>query len=327
MPKESSLSSRRRLEYYKSAELDLIIAPWGFGGTDNLAQEGAHSFIEKDLVAKLQALGSEVFLYEPPSLGPFQIQEDPKRIRNLEAIIQVNTWLSQRIEQSSISGHIPILLGGDASLSIASASALSRQIPDLAILWLSNHLHNSSPEVTKSWNANRMSYTAISFDKNISDLNPDFQTLIKASGDKCPKVSRDRIVHMGINHRSAEEHCDHLYFTMEDIDEQGLIPSLESALSKLEHCSKVHLICDMNVFDLSAVSNYSHGQLNYREAMMMARYLDLELRRKDRLAGIDLVEHCPSREAWDKRGEAANWATDWLANIFGENIFNALRKY
>ncbi len=321
------LSSRQRLEHYPSPEVDLILAPWGFGGTDNLAQEGAHGFIEKDMVAKLEAVGSKVSLYEPPSLGPFQIQEDSQRIRNLEAIVQVNTWLSQRIEQSVISQHIPILLGGDASLNIASVAAVARQVAKLGVLWLSNHLNNSSPEVTKSWNANRMSYTVLRFDADISKQHPDFQILLKTHSDHYPIVPSSNIVHLGISHRSAQESYDHLHFSMPDIDEIGAKAAINTALAQLKNCDKIHVIWDLNVLDLSGVSSYSQGQLSYREAMIIARELDLELRRQNRLAAIDLVEHCPSREAWDKRGEAANWGTDIIATIFGETIFNALRKY
>ncbi len=321
------LKSRERLNTYKSPEVDLIIAPWGFGGTDNLAQEGAHSIIEKDLLAKLEATGSKVSLYEPPSLGPFQIQEDPQRIRNLEAIVQVNTWLQSRIEESIQAKHIPILLGGDASLSIASVAAVSRSTKNLGILCFSNHLNNSSPEVTKSWNANRMSFTAISFEADLKKQHEDFQTLLKAHSTKFPIVPQEQIVQIGISHRSAQDSSNRSYFSMEDIDELGMRTVIDLALDKLSGCEKIHVIFDMNVFDLSGVSNYSVGQLSYREAMIIARELDLELRRKNRLAAIDIVEHCPSREAWDKRGEAANWATDICANAFGESIFNALRKY
>jgi len=321
------LSSRKRLEFHPSPEVDLILAPWGFGGTDNLAQEGAHGFIENNLVPKLEVVGCKVSLYEPPSLGPFQIQEDTNHIRNLEAIIQVNTWLNQRIEQSLISEHIPVLLGGDASLSIASVSAVSRQISKLGIIWLSNHFNNSSPDVTKSWNANRMSFTAISFAGDLNSEHIDFQTLVRAHSDKLPIVPELQIVQLGVSHKSATNSCKHLYFSMEDIDELGARTVINQAINQLKDCNKIHIIWDMNVLDLSGVSNYSPGQLSYREAMTIAREIDLQLRRKNRLAAIDLVEHCPSREAWDKRGEAASWGTDIVAAIFGETLFNALRKY
>jgi hypothetical protein len=87
------------------------------------------------------------------------------------------------------------------------------------------------------------------------------------------------------------------------------------------------LIWDVNSLDLGGVSNYSLGQLRYREALSIARIIDVRVRRLDKLRSIDIVEHCPSREAWDKKGETAEWITDILCNIFGENIFNAARKY
>ena len=39
------LKSHKRLDWKESPSLDLIICPYGFGGTDNLAQEGAYSIL------------------------------------------------------------------------------------------------------------------------------------------------------------------------------------------------------------------------------------------------------------------------------------------
>ena len=119
----------------------------GFGGTDNLAQEGAHSILgDTELIRALEALKVKVNLIEPPSLGPFEIQESPKRIRNIEAITSVNNWLKEQVYLSRGMGHIPLMLGGDASLSIATISALSNFYRDnnksdeFGVLWFSNHL-------------------------------------------------------------------------------------------------------------------------------------------------------------------------------------------
>lgn len=321
----------QRLEFYKSPDVDLVVAPWGFGGTDNLAQEGAHSFIEKDIIKKLESVGSKVNLLDPPSLGPFQVQEGPGRIRNIEAINQVNFWLSGRVEQSFREGHIPIVLGGDGSLSIASVAGIARTLAskeDLGVLWINNHLCNSSPEVTKSWNANRMAFTAISYSDDLNKLHHDFKSLIETVvGGNVPILSKENIVHVGVSLKSAQEKAHHPYFTMEHVEDMGLKQVLEAALAILEKCRHIHIILDVNSLNLSGVSNRSIGQLSYREALSIARAIDVKVRRINKLSSIDIVEHCPSREAWDKRGETAEWMTNVVANIFGENIFNALRQY
>jgi len=121
------LKSRKRLAWKETPNVDLIICPYGFGGTDNLAQEGAYSILgDTELTRTLEALNVKVNLIEPPSLGPFEIQEEPKRIRNIEALINVNHWLREQVFLSSGLGHIPIVLGGDASLRIARLSGLMK---------------------------------------------------------------------------------------------------------------------------------------------------------------------------------------------------------
>jgi arginase len=328
------LKSHKRLDWKESPSLDLIIWPYGFGGTDNLAQEGAYSILgDTELTRTLESLNVKVNLIEPPSLGPFEIQEHALRIRNIEAIISVNNWLREQVFFSRGLGHIPIVLGGDASLSIASLSGLMKFYQEhnlknkVGCLWFSNHFGNSSPEVTKSWNANRMAFTALTHTDLGNELHEDFKNIILANQLTLPIISRKNIVHIGINHRSAQDSVSHNYFSMEDVSDLGINSILEKSLENLNHCEHIHLIFDLNAFDLSGVSNYSLGQLNYREVLSIARYIDMKLRRENKLSSIDIVEHCPSREAWDKRGESAEWVADLLENIFGANLFNVARKY
>lgn len=318
------LSSKARLEHHQSPDLDLIVAPWGFGGTDNLAQEGAFSFLENDLVKRLEAIGSTVNLIEEEGLGPFQISEEPNRIRNIEALCDINNWLAARVKKSAKNGSIPITIGGDASLSIATVAGMKNAGKDVGILWLNNHLANSSPKVTKTWNANRMAFTMLTK----SDVeHQDFQDLISISEEK-PIIEKQKVVQLGVSHKSANPAVDHEYYTMEDIEETGIQEITKEIIDKLLKVSdQVHVIWDLNSLDIRGVSNFSLGQLNYREAIMIARIIDLKLRRHNKLASLDIVEHCPSREAWDKKGEGAVWATDIISNIFGENIYNCLRKY
>lgn len=324
-------TAQLRYQEAASPDIDLIAAPWGFGGTDNLTQEGAYALLaEQELVKKLRAVGSKVNEINPPSLGPFEIQEEDKRVRNLEAVLTINNWLADQLKKSLSKGHIPITLGGDGSLCLGTVAGLIEHWTKhrFGILWISNHLCNSSPRVTKSWNANRMVFTALTFEGD--PQHDDFIALMtfRKLGQKGkPMMNKNNIVHFGINHKSAQERVLHKFFTMEDIQEIGVRQAINYAIEHFKNFDKVHVILDVNAFDLSGVSNYALGQLNYREAMTIARELDLKLRRQGKLSSIDIVEHCPSREAWDKKGETAQWVMDFITNIFGENILNAARKY
>jgi len=321
----------KRYEEFVGLEVDLIEAPWGFGGTDNLAQEGPHAvLVEQEIERNLEAIGVKLNLISAPALGPFEIQEEAKRIRNFDGIMTVNNWLADTVKKSVVQNKIPIVLGGDGSLSLGSVTGIIEQMgidnkKDLGVIWISNHLQNSSPRVTKSWNANRMMFTAFTFNSNAT--HPDFISLMNFHNLGTPILPKENFVHIGINHKSAQERAEHCFFTMEDIDAYGAKAITEMAIESLSHCKKIHIIWDVNAMDLSGVSNFSLGQLSYREALVIARQIDIDLRRNNRLSSIDIVEHCPSREAWDKRGETAESITDILCNIFGENIFNQARKY
>ncbi len=330
MPKTQTVS-QQRYTHFQSPNIDLIVSPWGFGGTDNLAQEGAHALLtEQEIVKRLEAIGQHAHEILPPSLGPFEVQESRKHIRNCDAILTVNNWLADTVQASLKNGNIPLTLGGDASLSIGSIHGArefygEKYSDNLAIIWINNHLCNSSPEVTKSWNANRMTYTALTQ----ADPGPYgcFASLVQFRNSPSPVLNKSNIVHIGVNHRSAQDFDEHKFYTMQDIDELGARPVIREAIDYLDKFEHIHIIWDVNSLDLSGVSNYSLGQLNYREALTIAREIDVLLRRSGKLKSFDIVEHCPSREAWDKKGETAEWMTDIVCNIFGENIFNAARRY
>ncbi len=330
-PELDNTAAQQRYQQFLSPDIDLIAAPWGFGGTDNLAQEGTHSLLaEEELIKKLRAVGPQVSEISPPSLGPFEIHEQPQRVRNLDAVLTVNNWLADTVKNSVKSGRLPIVLGGDGSLCMGSVAGLIEHYgkDNIGIIWLSNHLCNSSPRVTKSWNANRMVFTVMTFEGEAK--HADFISLMRfreLGSPGRPMMSKNNIVHIGINHKSAQEIATHKFFTMEDVAELGIRQIIKLAIEHLKHLEKIHVIWDVNALDLSGVSNYSLGQLEYREALTIAREMDVALRREGKLSSIDVVEHCPSREAWDKRGETAQWVMDILTNIFGENIFNAARKY
>lgn len=327
------LISHRRFQYFESPIIDILICPWGFGGTDNLAQEGGHSLlVEKEILRRLETIGCRVNLVETRELGPFHISEDYNRIRNIDAVNQVNSWVANQALSSANQGHIPLVFGGDGSLCIGSVAGLSKSKNNsgenfLGVIWFSNHLCNSAPTVTKSWNANRMAFTAMSYETSLEECHHDFKSLIQTHINEPPILRGQNIVHIGINHKSAMQDAWHAFYSMEDVEELGIKEVFNLALKDLKHCNKFHIIWDVNAFDLSGVSNYSLGQMNYREAMTLAREIDLKLRRKNKLSSMDIVEHCPSREAWDKRGETAEWMTDIITNCFGETIFNAARKY
>lgn len=331
MAVSGTVNKSQRYKEFKSPQVDFIEAPFGFGGTDNLAQEGPYAvLIEQEIERNLEAVGVKHNLIHAPTLGPFEIHEEPKRIRNIDAILTINNWLAETVNKSISNKNIPVILGGDGSLSLGTVAGIIDNLGvenknKLGIIWITNHLQNSSPRVTKSWNANRMMFTALTFDGK--PTHSDFIELMNFHNFGKPILPRENIVHVGINHKSAQERADHTFFTMEDIDEHGVKQITLEAIKALDHCEKIHIIWDVNSMDLSGVSNFSFGQLNYREALTIARQFDIELRRKERLSSIDVVEHCPSREAWDKRGETAEWITDIICNIFGENIFNQARKY
>ena len=131
--------------------------------------------------------------------------------------------------QTLLNNQIPIILGGDHSVSIGSIAGASKKAKRLGLLWLDCHPDANVPSNSPSGNIHGMT-VAIS-------LGHGHPELVNCAGFS-PKVFPDSLCIIGAKDIDAgeEEFLKHLgvkMFTLFDIQEKGIVDVMECALELL----------------------------------------------------------------------------------------------
>jgi arginase len=211
--------------------------------------------------------------------------------------------------------RLPILLGGDHSLSIGSLSAVSRHCRErgtrLRVLWLDAHADFNTRVLTPSGNLHGMPVACL------CGIGPP--GLIDLSG-RVPAVDATMIRQIGI--RSVDQGEKQLVheaglevFDMRFVDEAGMRRTLAIALGSLDHDTHLHVSFDVDFLDpqiAPGVGTTVPGGPSYREAQLcMEMIADTGC-----LGSLDIMELNP---ALDVRSRTAEVAVDLVASLFGKS--------
>jgi arginase len=132
------------------SHLALIGVP-SSAGARQTGQEGAPAaFRAAGLLERLRATGLDVAdLGDLPSFSFRPDLEDPRQ-QNLAAVMDVAGQAADRVDQALASRRLPLVLGGDCSLSLGVISGLLRHQERLGLLYFDGDLDLNTPATTIS---------------------------------------------------------------------------------------------------------------------------------------------------------------------------------
>lgn len=214
--------------------------------------------------------------YEVEDLGnmvvdqPENLPVGPTNARYLPQISHTCTRLAEMVETAAQRGRVPLVLGGDHSVAIGTATGMSqhfrKQGNKLGMIWIDAHADMNTPASSPSGNVHGMPLACL-----IGSGPPELTHI----GGYAPKVDADSVALIGLrsvddierrNVRGTGVHA----FTMRDIDERGLRSVMQEAI---EHASRgtagFHLSFDMDAVDpqeAPGVGTPVRGGMTYREA-------------------------------------------------------------
>ena len=235
--------------------------------------------------------------------------------RHLPEVVAWNQQVHAAVHEELQAARLPILLGGDHSLSVGSISAVARHCREqgkaLRILWLDAHADFNTSELTPSGNLHGMP---------VACLCGHGPAALIGIGGVVPAISAQMIRQIGI--RSVDQgekrfvHSVGLeVFDMRYIDEMGMRHTLEQALLGLDRDTHLHVSFDVDFLDpdiAPGVGTTVPGGPSYREAQLcMEMIADTGL-----LASLDIMELNP---ALDVRNRTALVAVDLVASLFGKS--------
>jgi arginase len=296
----------------------IIGVPMDLGANRRGVDMGPSALRIAGLQARLTQLGYTV---EDVGNIPVNIPEtlriiDP-RAKYLAEVAEVNRILADRVEHVVAEGAIPLVLGGDQSISIgtiAGVAAYYRQRGEkIGVIWFDAHADMNTPETTPSGNIHGMPF-AVSLGIGVPEL-------VDLKGFR-PKLDPRHCVLIGVRdvdplERENVRRSGLTVFTMRELDELGMRTVMERALEIASRgTAGFHVSLDMDVFDpfyAPGVGTPVPGGATYREG-----HLAMELiADSHKLLSMEIVEVNP---VLDVRNHTAEFAVELILSAFGKRI-------
>jgi arginase len=212
------------------------------------------------------------------------------------------------------SGAMPIYLGGDHSISLATVTAATSLGGRTGVLWIDAHGDFNTPETTPSGSIHGMPLAALAGFGAPEMVNFD---------GPGPKVSPRDVALIGTRSLDPEESealraTQAAIFSMHEVDRLGIAAVADLALEHLAHCDRVHVSIDLDAIDpriVPGVGTPVPGGLTAREANLLME----NVRDRINLCSIDVVEVNP---ILDERNVTAEVAVDLVTALLGRQRTN-----
>jgi arginase len=293
----------------------LIGAPTDVGASDRGASMGPEALrvagIREALMQRGLAVEDCGNVGGPPNPG----RGPSDGLRNLAEVTAWSQSVYHAVYRELRENRLPILLGGDHSLSIGSIAAVARHCREsrqtLRVLWLDAHADFNTLELSPSGSIHGMPVACL------CGFGP--RELVEIGG-LTPAIHASSVRQIGIRsvdpgERRFVQAQDLTVFDMRFIDEYGVRKAMDLALSDLDSQTHLHVSFDVDCLDpeiAPGVGTTVPGGLSYREAQLcMEMIAD-----SGRLASLDIMELNP---ALDVRNKTALLAVDLVESLFGKS--------
>ena len=272
--------------------------------------------------AALEDLGCHVVDHGDlvPAPVPGETVASPPTLRRFGEVAAWTAAIADRVAGVLAAGEVPVVLGGDHSLSMGSVDGVARHCRDIGrelfVLWLDAHADFNTPDTSPSGNMHGMPLAALCGEPGLEGV---------FAGDVAgPRVSPDHVHLFGI--RSVDRGERALLnrrgvdvVDMRHIDEWGVAVPLRRILDRVRAAGGwLHVSLDVDFLDPSlapGVGTTVPGGATYREAhLIMETIHDSGL-----MGSLDVVELNPFL---DDRGRSALILVDLVASLFGRQVMD-----
>ena len=197
--------------------------------------------------------------------GDLKINREINQKGSIEEITRISEELAELVSEAIGYGYIPIIFGGDHSVSIGSIAGISKKAERLGLLWLDCHPDANTQETSPTGNVHGMT-VAIA-------LGHGYPQLVNCA-EFSPKVFPENICIVGAKDidQGEKEFLDRTgvkVFTLPDIERYGIVYIFEEAVRIISNKTDlIHVSLDVDVLDpviAPGTGIFSRGGLSYRE--------------------------------------------------------------
>ncbi|GEK30496.1 arginase [Kurthia zopfii] len=298
----------------ENLQISVIGVPIDFGQMRRGVDMGPSAIRYAGAIERLEAIGHTVKdegdIYVSNAA---QLEVHPK-LRNLGAVVEACTQLSNRVKETVEQKKFPLILGGDHSIAIGTLAGLAHHYKNLGVIWYDAHADMNTAETSPSGNIHGMPLAVA------MGMGHEKLTNIGGSG---AKIKPENLVIIGA--RSVDEGEKALIkekgikvYSMHEIDRLGMTAVMKDALEYLasRNVDGVHLSLDLDGLDplhTPGVGTPVPGGITYRES-----HLAMEmLQESGVLTSAEFVEVNP---VLDTKNSTANVAVELMGSLLGESL-------
>ena len=305
---------RRTLGQPTTPAIEVIGVPLDLGAGLRGVDVGPSAMRHAGLLPRLRLLGyAATDAGNLPAPVSESADEGDTSARFALAVGEVCRALRLSVASTLRRGAVPLILGGDHSLSAGSLAGVLDARAQTRLLWLDAHGDLNTPGTTPSGNVHGMPL-AVALGQ-APELFPGLDWDHR-------RIAPEQVVLVGVRSLDSGErelirHLGLRVFTISDVDRLGIYEVMQRALSYLKPApGQLHLSLDLDVVDPSAapgVGTPVAGGITVREA-----HLALELiAQSGTLGSLEAVEVNAIR---DHENQTGRLASDLILSAFGQTI-------
>jgi arginase len=230
------------------------------------------------------------------------------KLKNLDSVNIFNKELYNVVSKSIKNDHFPIIIGGDHSITIASALASINYYQNLGIIWIDSHGDFNTEETTISGNIHGLPFATVTgyFNKMLIDFHKgpfyNFKNAVLVGARSLDELEKLNLIKCGIT-----------VFTTNDIKDMGAKEVMKKAWAIANNSTKgVHISYDIDVIDPNIAPGVSVPELdgiNVDDTKVIMEFL---VKNKNDIKSIDFVEFNPIH---DVKKETLNLASTLLESF------------
>jgi arginase len=295
-------------------EVSLISFPTELGSDARGLKEAPRFLYEHGLLEMLRAIGAEVAEeITIPCETPDPFATAP--LKNLPQAALASSIAAQTVAHACKRDHLPIVLGGDHSISIGTIRGASTAYPSLGLLWIDAHPDVHTHESTLSGNLHGMG----------AALAMGFGSELLVA--KRRAIKPEHVLFLGVKDFDPAE-LEFLreqpvnVLTMMDFIGRGLSPAFTAIDALRRKVGRIWVSMDIDSIDRTVapgVAMPNTGGFTYREITSLAHYIG----KTCEVAGLDIVELLPKN---DKNGQTAALTLELIAKFLGGE-YGSYQKY
>ncbi len=282
--------------------ISILGVPSSVGARQTGQEQAPHLFRRAGLIDYLGSAGLETI--DLGDLPRFSFQPDPQnpKAQNLQLVAKVTGLVAEKVSEILKGNNLPVILGGDCTISLGVVSAMIRKTPDLGLMYFDADVDLNTPDTTPSGIFDGMV---------IAHMTGRGADELARSGSRYPLLPEDKITLFGFNSDSGSiddaeiellEQSEMMKFPISQVQGRA-IDAAGEALRLLEKSADsvlVHFdvdVIDFGEFPAGDVPHYNG--LSFDEAM---NALEVFLS-SSRLGGLVITEFNAGRDNSDKLAE------------------------